>query len=755
MVHGGSSAWNNVNWNSASGGYESYGSSYSGNWTSSDWGAYTFGGYYDVTTTWPAPPALGTMVYTNSWYWSCPDGQGGTIGDTNGSAEVYPDIPQPGGYPWRYAQTHQVETYNSSDSDPDGQWSWTNSWSWSASDSTRTHIDLHTGGPTNSIEQTVFQLTVSAWNMETWEAIDPTLIQIRTNNADTNGVIVVSLTDNSIYDVTPTLPAAYSNYYFYIYPAVVTHQVTLTFNGKHDGTNMFWVNNDVDILHEVDSGTDRTWEYDDDQSGPSDYSYNFVHTLRDLEDFFPLRIELPQDGTDTTNWTCTLKSPGLIKVFFNPGPSESDYLKVTNVANMIVPKTGLYLGDGISITLPMAMFLTNNLVAKLLVEAGGMADGYLSVEFRQDGLLMARDRVRLRILDIKDFYERWTVGNSPSSGVNLALVPSPTAYSVGVVKPVQPWEDDNFILLVHGWNMPVWEKERYAETAFKRLWWEGFRGRLGLFEWPTFYFDNFFDKIDVRNFDTSEHNAWRSAEGLKGLLVNLNTRYPGKVRVMAHSMGNVVTGEALRLAGANQIVHTYVASQAALPANAYDPAIYAPGVPYTPSVRDIYGTYHPFDATDTISACYFDATKYSGAGAFVNYYNPVDWALVGSNLSQPTWLLNQSLKPDGGMGYHYSSPSSSHPSGFYRYWGSEAYMVTDFYFPNDTYQIFAFCGQSHTQALGAQPGVSGKFGGNGLDLNAAFLFGDKHKGHSAQFRSTYSDRWPYWSLLLTDFGIPH
>ncbi len=228
---GGSSAWNNVNWNSASGGYESYGSSYSGNWTSSDWGAYTFGGYYDVTTTWPAPPALGTMVYTNSWYWSCPDGQGGTIGDTNGSAEVYPDIPQPGGYPWRYAQTHQVETYNSSDSD--GQWSWTNSWSWSASDSTRTHIDLHTGGATNSTAENLFVLNVSAYNAETGETIDPTVIQIRGEYADTNGVVALTLNDNGIYDVTPTLPAAYTNYYFNVVnPYSWNPQLYMTFDDE-------------------------------------------------------------------------------------------------------------------------------------------------------------------------------------------------------------------------------------------------------------------------------------------------------------------------------------------------------------------------------------------------------------------------------------------------------------------------------------------------------------------------------------------
>lgn len=70
--------WHNIHWHSTNGGFESYGGSYSGTSTYTDWGTGTYSYLYDVTTTWPAPPALGTTVYTNSWAWSWPDGQGGT-----------------------------------------------------------------------------------------------------------------------------------------------------------------------------------------------------------------------------------------------------------------------------------------------------------------------------------------------------------------------------------------------------------------------------------------------------------------------------------------------------------------------------------------------------------------------------------------------------------------------------------------------------------------------------------------------------
>src|ERR1700710_419225 len=115
--------------------------------------------------------------------------------------------------------------------------------------------------------------------------------------------------------------------------------------------------------------------------------------------------------------------------------------------------------------------------------------------------------------------------------------------------------------------MERWSKDRFAESAFKRLYWQGYQGRFGEFRWPT-DFDFNATLIDAilqpHNYDGSEFTAWESAVGLLNKLTDLNTEYPGHVYVLGHSMGNVVTGEALRLAaqqGSGQIVNTYVASQ--------------------------------------------------------------------------------------------------------------------------------------------------------------------------------------------------
>src|SRR5207244_3465803 len=71
----------------------------------------------------------------------------------------------------------------------------------------------------------------------------------------------------------------------------------------------------------------------------------------------------------------------------------------------------------------------------------------------------------------------------------------------------------------------------------------------------------------------SELTAWKSAVGLLNKLNELNTKYPGHVYMLAHSMGNVVAGEALHLAENNQVINTYIASQGATPAHTYDSTI--------------------------------------------------------------------------------------------------------------------------------------------------------------------------------------
>jgi pimeloyl-ACP methyl ester carboxylesterase len=307
-----------------------------------------------------------------------------------------------------------------------------------------------------------------------------------------------------------------------------------------------------------------------------------------------------------------------------------------------------------------------------------------------------------------------------------------------------------YILFVHGWNQERWEKDRYAETAFKRLYWQGYHGRFGSFRWPTDYdFGGIGDSwnnpiTDPRNFDNSELTAWRSAAGLLNKLNDLNTEYPGNVYVIAHSMGNIVTGEALRLAVTNQVVNTYVAMQGAVAAHAYDPTTTTRALVTILGISEDSGTPNRYAEYYTNGAsCYFNSS--TGAATYVNFYNTNDYAL-GASL----WQFNQNLKPDGGSlpypGYFYDSSS-----GFYRINGS---TTTYLNFPTNTYEIFAYGDEARCYALGAQQNVGGKFSGNQVELDIApYSFTEKHKYHSGEFRSDNAQRWQFWDQVLTQMQL--
>lgn len=260
------------------------------------------------------------------------------------------------------------------------------------------------------------------------------------------------------------------------------------------------------------------------------------------------------------------------------------------------------------------------------------------------------------------------------------------------------------------------------------------------------------------NYDCSEYNSWKSAIALENLIVQLNATNmcPGNVRVMAHSMGNVVTGEALRrlrnfrLPGTDQpYVRNYLALQAAIPAHCYDNQGH--GIDFLPYVVD--------NLTPNRYAMYWrdtDGPYFSGpngAGTYKNYSNPDDYALK-------KWVIDQQTKPDESVGYWYSAAAaatSPQNSGIRRgvlLWTRELFWPTGEIAPADTHEIFAFGIEARSSALGASTQVQGHFGSSEvLLMSEPFHFARTHDYHSKQFRSTITLQWGFWNQVRADFEL--
>jgi hypothetical protein len=574
----------------------------------------------------------------------------------------------------------------------------------------------------------------------------------------------------------------------YVVSAVIDRtqgsNMDVTFNGV-DATSLanpanIWVNNNFDRGHTVD-GND--FEQDDlsqaqvaDLKVPAEQKvpdcqyvtngYPAIPCTRDLEDYF--RLWLPGVAAVMqampTNYSVrlTLSGDGQIRIFHAiESDGGTNYLfDETTASNQVANSASLYVGtlsSSSSLSLPSQTNFNEHFIicgthtgsAQIDLQ---ILDGYQNV--------VADAPLYLQINDIKQMYERWTVGDTPGvAPASMAVIATDglqTNPPVPAFKYNAPTDTNTpYILLVHGWNMQTWEKNRYAETAYKRLYWQGYKGRFGFYRWPTG--NGISDTLDAvfhaRNYDNSEYQAWQSASGLTNLLTQLNAEYPGNVYLMAHSMGNVVAGEALRRAS-GQLVNTYIAMQGAVPAHCYDPntttRVIVPylGLGYDDGTPNRYAQYY----TDS-SPSYFSAS--SGAGVYVNFFNTNDYAL-----SAPLWQFNQNLKPDNATtpGYHYSSSS-----GFYKIIGAQTNSITYLSFPQDTYEIFAYCDEPRCYALGAQRDVGGVFK-PGVTYQQVDLISvwppdtsggnyGAHRWHSAEFRSDSAQRWQFWNEVLNRMGL--
>ena len=549
--------------------------------------------------------------------------------------------------------------------------------------------------------------------------------------------------------------------------------VSLQLDANHDGTMdtsfngpdatsqaspmEFWANNNHDRWFNSYYGTGFELEQDDlnpaqistlhwEQQVPDcQYTTNLMPAIpctRDLEDYF--RLWTPGVAAlmkvVPSNYTVqlTLTGTGQIRIFQAIESSGgTNYLfDETTASNQVANSTSLYAGL-LSSNSPIIFINQTNFNEHFIFCGAQTGSAQIDLQVLDGSLNVVADvPVFLQINDIKNMYERWTVGD------DSAVAPLAAPVLAGNDMPAPPQaafqyalsSDTNtpYILHVHGYNMAVQDKDHFAETEFKRLYWQGYRGRFGEFRWPT-TIQGFFNLFSA--FNLSESNAWASAKGLTNLLTKLNAEYPGNVYLTAHSHGNIMAGEALKLAGANQMVNTYIAMQSALASHAYDSSTpYEYSLPYP----DYYAQYPASGGTN-----YFNGMK--GAGTYVNFFNTNDWALTGP------WPLDQAGKPVSG--YTYGTVNGI--TGFYSGSGAPYTLLT---VPPDRYTIFSYCDPATCYALGAQSYVGGAFKSgtnyNQVELDVApYNFGKLHIYHSGEFRSDNAQRWLFWDEVLFQMGL--
>lgn len=540
----------------------------------------------------------------------------------------------------------------------------------------------------------------------------------------------------------------------------------------------FWTNEDDDerVMRTLTSLSTYTENEQDDREVTNDASKDCNNAVidgeRDLEDLARLWIctkglnEPFRNGSLrlALKWTDISTGSPAIRVFKAAENDGGDaYLFTPPIASVQVDQTaatgahGMAVGgliEGIN-PVPLAAALFANLSESqpkthLLFEGARAGKGQLKLVIldQNDQPISESSGVWIELKEPQEFVERYSCGDQSIGDVGALTHYTP---STTFGAPTTEAEKD-YVLYVHGYNMEDWEKQRWIETTFKRLYWLGYSGRVGGFSWPCA-----FGLVDQIRFDKSEERAWQAGVRLQEHLLTLkNAGY--RVHVVAHSQGNVVIGEALRLwraaGNAAALVNTYIASQAAVAAHSYNAT--APLMPeYEQTTPNVYAVYwqpgdsarfpHTWPATNP--PYFADSVMQTTVGRWVNFYNPQDYALTAANGGMGSWEFAQRTKPDDLPPDHLYAWSPT--NGFFK---GLVPFETSYSFPDDRYAIFSFCAEARSVALGTNA-TGGVFGTSGVDLEAQFGYSRAHLWHSAQFRSFMAARQEYWAELLRKIGI--
>ncbi len=477
----------------------------------------------------------------------------------------------------------------------------------------------------------------------------------------------------------------------------------------------FWCNDDHDLVSPTDpAGGDSAYRL-------ADSNDNLIATKRDLEDF--ARLEIKADNQVKTlvqqGYKLAIETTGGLAVNVYRSPSRgTGYLTDQTVATSILGSTKYRVAvDPNNLGAAIAPADYGDTPIPFLFEGKTAGEGTIKLVLKDPGgnpVPGASSEVHVKLQNIKEMYERATLDDGTTEPLSLVNSNDPQNNIV----PTDPNEAHQIIVFIHGWNMTQWEWQIFSETMFKRLWHQGYKGRFATLRWPT--------KTGPFSYNTSEEIAFKSGLGTSRYFNTLKSRFSSySLNVAAHSMGNMVMGEALRkqIEGGFSTVHNYVAMQGAVPARCYD--VNAPTLQMLTDKEQIKptpNTYHN----------YLGNIHSAVAGSIVNFYNAFDFALVTGVTTVPgttvgvdtNWQENEkAYKPDTGLGYDTDGVNS-----WWKPLPISQETVTD------PYTIMAFVARPRSRAVGAEGATGGAVNANSaVDLMGNFNFGDQRSDHSGQF----------------------
>ena len=221
-----------------------------------------------------------------------------------------------------------------------------------------------------------------------------------------------------------------------------------------------------------------------------------------------------------------------------------------------------------------------------------------TVTYANGKTTFSEQEVQLNLHDFTSFYTRYDISNGQQNNLDIPFFATPNTTHESKVSDEPFLGGNENVVFVHGYNvvnrpqLRIDQQGAQAETTFKRLYWQGFRGEFIAFNWPGYtslevdpFIKRYVGKdIGGATYNPSDFQAYRSGNALKEVLLDVshvldtNPANHQATHLIAHSQGNVVAGEALRLYAVNEY------------ADAFEQWIVNPGSPQPGPLVESYST---------------------------------------------------------------------------------------------------------------------------------------------------------------------
>ena len=334
---------------------------------------------------------------------------------------------------------------------------------------------------------------------------------------------------------------------------------------------VFWVNDN----DSYDESTVHTDDADAVNSHGNDSSDNSINGIRDLEDFMPINLTIPNIKEWATNQNVKFylkaEGEGRIKIYERVNDMRDfgslTYLKDLNSSTAEYKKEMKFSlpssGKEGQLLDPSWFDTEGNFHG--IFEGAGKGELKLTLQVDLNGKKIDLDSAIITLKDIKDMYKLCNIrykNDGKTEGTETDPSDNITKYmnnhESGNIYPSNP---DTILIWTHGFNSDLKQSYIWIETVYKRLYQTGYRGGFVGITWNG-----------NSDFFSAWGRSYQTGPIIAKIIEDTKKDYPNSnIDLGAHSLGNNIVCYSLRLLATRneKIVHDLILMEGAVPAVSY------------------------------------------------------------------------------------------------------------------------------------------------------------------------------------------